>query len=116
MAACAVVVYRPGSGRPVVQVESADGRQYLPLDRDARIQVRGPLGITGVEVREGRVHIDRSPCENQQCVHMGWVGSRSGWVACLPNRVFVRVQRGAVGGVVRARTGPEEGGADARIW
>lgn len=115
VAASAAAVYHPGAGRPVVLVESPGGRQYLPLERDARLQVSGPLGVTGVEVREGRVHIDQSPCESKQCVHMGWVGPEVGWVACLPNRVFVRVQKGAVGGVVRIRTGPEEGGADARI-
>lgn len=114
--ASGVWVYRPGSGRPVIQVESSEGRQYLALGQDASLRVTGPLGVTGVEVHAGRVHIDHSPCANQQCVRMGWLGPEGGWVACLPNRVFVRVKKGAMGGVIRVRTAPEQGGPDARIW
>ena len=114
--ACGVTIYRPGGGETAVLVEASDGRQYHPLQKDARIAVPGPLGATVVEIRGGRVRIKESPCDNQVCVAMGWIGAEGGWAACLPNRVFVRVKQGRDSGTVRTKSQAEEGGADARTW
>jgi len=113
---CGITIYRPGGGEAVVLVEATDGRQYYPLRKDAQIAVPGPLGTTVVEIHGGRVRIAHSPCDNQICVAMGWIGAEGGWSACLPNRVFVRVKQGSDSGTVRTKSKAEEGGADARTW
>lgn len=114
--ACGITIYRPGGGESTVLVEAPDGRQYYPLRKDAQIPVPGPLGTTVVEIQGGRVRIKESPCDNQICVAMGWIGAEGGWSACLPNRVFVRVKQGGDSGTVRTKSKAEEGGADARTW
>lgn len=113
---CGFTIYRPGGGEPVALVETREGRRYFPLDQDAQIVVQGPLGSTVIGVHGGRVHIESSPCDNQTCVTMGWIGEEGGWVACLPNRVFVRVQKGMAEGLIRVKSAAEEGGTDARTW
>ena len=77
---------------PVAVVQSADGfYQVLPLDRDARVTVEGPLGTNVIEVSDGRVRCVESDCGNQVCVQTGWVGSPGEMVVCLPHRLTVQV-------------------------
>jgi hypothetical protein len=77
-----------------VSIENEDGTFLYPLDRDRRIDVGGPLGDTVVEIHDGRVHVDSSPCRDKICIAAGWLELTGQWTACLPNRVFVRVEGG----------------------
>lgn len=56
------------------------------------IDVPGPLGITQVEIRDGRVRVKADPSPRQLCVRQGWLAPGE-TALCLPNRVSV--QRGA---------------------
>ncbi|MDR3393577.1 MAG: NusG domain II-containing protein [Parasulfuritortus sp.] len=92
-AALIAALWGHGSNGDRVVIKQA-GRVFLEtsprLDRE--IQVPGPLGITQVEIRGGRVRIKSDPGLHQICVKQGWLGP--GQVAiCLPNRVSV--ERGA---------------------
>ncbi|HKK03635.1 MAG TPA: NusG domain II-containing protein [Gammaproteobacteria bacterium] len=77
------------------EVSAAGGHaQRLPLDRDATVAVRGRLGESRIELRDGEVRFTDSPCVGRLCVHAGWL-SRSGQVAaCLPNGVVLEVGGG----------------------
>ena len=80
------------AGAPTAVVQNADGfYRALPLDRDARVTVEGPLGTNVIEVAEGRVRCVESDCGNQVCVQTGWVGSPGEMVVCLPHRLTVQV-------------------------
>ncbi len=57
-----------------------------------RIDVPGPLGITQVEIRDGRVRVRADPSPRQLCVRQGWLAPGEA-ALCLPNKVSV--QRGA---------------------
>ncbi|MFP4509354.1 MAG: NusG domain II-containing protein [Spirochaetaceae bacterium] len=71
----------------------ADGRDYLyNLNEDRVFTVSGPIGETEVEIAGGRVRVPDSPCRDKICVSVGWVSNPGEWIACLPNRVFVRVE------------------------
>ena len=89
-----------------VEVEDARGISLFPLDENRTIQARGPLGITTVEIVHGGVFIDDSPCTNKVCIAMGTIRSTGQFVACLPNRVFVRITGGS----------PSSEALDAAIW
>jgi hypothetical protein len=56
------------------------------------IDVPGPLGITQVEIRDGRVRVKADPGARQRCVRQGWLAPGE-TALCLPNRVSV--ERGA---------------------
>ena len=63
----------------------------LPLLTDRIEEVKGPLGITQIEVKGGRAHILRSPCKNKICIKAGYIQYADRLAACIPNRVVVRI-------------------------
>lgn len=70
----------------------ASGIQYLlPLSQDGHLDLQGPVGETRVEVLDGEIFISHSDCRDKICISMGHVSTPSGWLACLPNRVFIKV-------------------------
>jgi hypothetical protein len=78
------------SGDVVIE---ASGTQWIyPLSVDRREAVHGPLGDTIVVIKGGKAWVEDSPCPDKLCVHMPPVSRPGQWIACLPNRVFVRVR------------------------
>ncbi len=100
------IVLTPSDGPLTVEVEDAGGKALYPLSEDREIAARGPLGITTVCIQHGGVRVEDSPCTNKVCIAMGTIRSTGQFVACLPNRVFVRITGG---------TPPAEA-PDASVW
>ena len=63
----------------------------LPLDKDQITHTKGPLGLTEIEIKKGRVRIIRSPCTNKVCIKSGYIRYADRLAACIPNRVVVRI-------------------------
>ena len=63
----------------------------LPLNQDQITHVKGPLGLTEIEVEKGRARIARSPCKNKVCIKSGYIRYADRLAACIPNRVVVRI-------------------------
>ncbi len=87
-----------------VVIYGPDAVARVPLADVAlrRVRVPGPLGETVVEIEGGVARIVESPCRAKVCMRMGIVSSPGDWVACVPNRVFVKVEAsGAVDAVTR---------------
>ena len=70
-----------------------------PLDRNQIIPVEGRLGVTQVEIRDGRARILRSPCKNKVCIKSGYIQYADRFAACIPNRVVVKIEGAAHSGV-----------------
>jgi len=69
-------------------IVNADGKEYeYSLMENKIYQVSGSLGITKIEVKDGRVRIIDSPCKNKTCIHQGW----GNHIICLPNDVIITV-------------------------
>ena len=76
-----VVVVRAG-GKVVAE---------LPLRHNRLLAVRGALGETLVEVRQGRVRIARDPSPKQYCVRQGWLTHPGETALCLPNQTSISI-------------------------
>lgn len=79
---------------PTAAVVNAGGKQVarLPLDRATTYDVRGPLGITHIEIQPGRARVAADPGPRQYCVKQGWL-TRSGAAAiCAPNEVTLQLE------------------------
>ena len=63
----------------------------LPLDQDQKTHVKGPIGLTEIEVKNGRARIIRSPCKNKICIKSGYIRYADRLAACIPNRVVIRI-------------------------
>ena len=73
-----------------VLIEGKNQKWVFPLEAEETVQVKGPLGETVIRIHEREAWVESSPCENQTCVAMGHINW--GWVACLPNSVFFRIE------------------------
>ena len=63
----------------------------LPLGIDQTTNIKGLLGTTAIEVKKSQVRIIRSPCKNKICIKSGYIRYADRIVACIPNRVVVRI-------------------------
>ena len=71
----------------------------VPLGKNQIIPVEGKLGVTHVEIIDGRAHIHSSPCKNKICIKSGFIQSTNRVAACLPNRVVLKIQSNSIQGV-----------------
>jgi hypothetical protein len=94
IALSAASVYGPGKGRADVAITGRDGEWIYPLSVDRDVSVAGPLGDTYIEIRGKSARITDSPCPNKTCIAAGAIAKPGQWLACLPNRVFVRIEGG----------------------
>ncbi|MCL2129420.1 MAG: NusG domain II-containing protein [Treponema sp.] len=92
MAAIAVTAYSGKSSPSQVVIRSPEKTWVYPLDTDIIINIKGVIGETTVEIKNGRAAIISSPCEGQTCVTTGYLSKNGHWAACLPNMVFVLVE------------------------
>lgn len=70
-----------------------DGKLFGEYDLAAarRIETPGPLGVTMVEIADGRVRIARDPSPRQYCVRAGWLSEVGQTAICLPNRTSIEL-------------------------
>jgi hypothetical protein len=66
----------------------------VPLGRDQRIEVAGPLGISIIEIQSRKVRIASDPSPRQYCVRQGWLQQAGEIALCLPNQVSVELVGG----------------------
>lgn len=86
-----LLVLNRQSGTRYVQMTGETGEWIAPLNKDAEYQIPGPLGITYMHIHNGTAAIVDSPCKNKLCILAGAISEPNQWVACLPNKVFVRI-------------------------
>lgn len=80
--------------RIIIQVDGVD-KYTFPLYQDGRnedIEIQGHQGITLVHLAEDRVWVVDSACPDKICVKTGWTNSTGKPIACLPNRVIVKIK------------------------
>ena len=83
---------RPGDAQTlVIHIADQPAKEY-PLNKDQIIDVRGALGSSLVEIRQGKARFIHSQCRNQFCVFHGWLTIPGDTTACLPNQISIRLQ------------------------
>lgn len=87
-----------GSPARAQVIVSGERALALDLSRDGEHDVPGPIGVTRVEVRGGKVRVLSSPCPRHVCRHGGWIGAPGTLLVCLPNELVIRVPGESPGG------------------
>jgi len=85
-------VYAERGGEAVLYIQNQSKVWIYPLSKEQEVDIPGPLGLTHVHIKDGTAFVESSPCRDKICIHMGRISRNGEWVACLPNRVFLRVQ------------------------
>lgn len=63
----------------------------LPLEKNDKVIVEGDVSEMIIVIKNGRVHVDYSGCDNQICVHEGEKNQEYDVITCLPNRIYIRI-------------------------
>ncbi len=63
----------------------------VPLSRDQKIEVPGPLGISIIAIQHRKARIASDPSPRQYCVRQGWLEQAGEIALCLPNQVSVEL-------------------------
>lgn len=63
----------------------------VSLTRDREVTVKGPLGPSTLQIKDGKVRFVSSPCRNKLCIHSGWLSRGGEFAACLPNHISIVV-------------------------
>ena len=62
-----------------------------PIDQPNSVDLDGPLGLTRLIIDEQGVRIADSPCPRKICIAMGSAKRTGDLLACVPNRILVRI-------------------------
>ncbi|HUX20801.1 MAG TPA: NusG domain II-containing protein [Spirochaetia bacterium] len=90
--AFSVFAYSGRSGTPMVDIQGASGHWIYPIDVNRTVEVAGPLGETMISIHDSRVLFVESPCPDKLCIRAPALTKIGEWNACLPNRVFARIE------------------------
>jgi hypothetical protein len=82
---------RGGTGDRVIVERDGSILFTAPLAEDRTVPLPGPLGETVLAIRRGEARILSSPCRHHVCLGMGGIRERGHLIACLPNRLLVRI-------------------------
>lgn len=63
----------------------------LSLRLNQTVTVKGALGPTEIEIRQGQIRISRDPSPRQYCVQQGWLQRAGQTAICLPNQVSIEL-------------------------
>lgn len=88
----AYFVYGSTGEEKMVYIEGVEGAWVFSLEDTTGITVHGPIGETKVVIENGSARVVSSPCHQQICVSSGTISRPGSWIACLPNRVFIRIE------------------------
>lgn len=83
--------YTGAEKNPSVVIEASGAKWIYPLREDREVRVSGPLGEELIRIEAGQAYVVSSPCPNKICIQQGRISRPGQWIACLPNRVFLRV-------------------------
>lgn len=74
-----------------VTITGPAGETRASLSQDATFQIAGAQGVVVVCIEDRTVRVTESSCPDQVCVHTGALRAPGSVIACVPNRVVVRV-------------------------
>ncbi len=79
-----------GQSSLLVKVSAAGEETSYSLDEDAKI----PLGEGNLLcIENGEVFMQEADCPDQVCVRMGRIRRPGEMILCLPNQIWVRIER-----------------------
>lgn len=81
------LLWRGGQADRVVVRRDGELVAELPLTIGKRIEIRGPIGTTVIEIQPGRARVLSDPGPRQYCVKQGWLSSANAVAICAPNHV-----------------------------
>lgn len=89
-----VFVAQNTEGTMQVKITTEQGDFIYPLNKDKNLAFEGPVGTTSIKIFDSKVDVLQSPGRKQICVNAKYIEKNGQWLACLPNKVFLRILGG----------------------
>jgi hypothetical protein len=55
------------------------------------LKILGKIGVSAIDIQQGKVRFKQSPCNSQYCVHQGWLQHAGQVAICIPNQVSIEL-------------------------
>lgn len=68
-----------------------DGKLIREYDLSKKDDEYFDFNNTIVEVKGGKIRIEKNDCPNGQCVHKGWISHSSETIVCIPKRIIIEI-------------------------
>jgi len=81
------------SGSAVLIITSPSGEYVYDLNVNRELKIKGAIGISRIKIKDGYASFTDSPCPNKTCVQCAPIHDNLEWIACMPNQVFIRIER-----------------------
>ncbi|MEW6608492.1 MAG: NusG domain II-containing protein [bacterium] len=75
----------------IVEIQTPTEVKRVSLSKQQTIFAHGALGTTTIEIKEKKVRVINSPCLQKLCVKMGWKDKNGQIIACIPNKIVVKI-------------------------
>lgn len=83
----------------------------LETDRDISLYDGAGVEVMKVMIKDSKIWVEESDCSLQYCVLRGAIQEEGEWIICLPNKVFIVIQRPGA-----ETAGPLSGDVDAEVF
>ena len=74
-----------------VMIQSEGDDQLYDMAEHAIRSLRGPKGLSEVEIGSSGIRMRTSSCRFQRCVHRGWIRRQGDMIVCIPNQILVTI-------------------------
>ncbi len=64
---------------------------FLKLSENRKIKIKGAKGYLILQIKNNKVRVIYSTCPNKICVKSGWISKKGEVIACIPNRIIVKI-------------------------
>lgn len=80
------------SGKQIEIFVDGNLKFIYSLNDDRTITIEGNIGISTIEIKDGRIRMVYSPCPDKLCMKQGFIKGKGESIICVPNRIVIRIK------------------------
>ncbi|AIN94040.1 NusG domain II-containing protein [Treponema putidum] len=86
-------IYSADNSTLYLSVHTPKGNWIYPMDTDISFEVEGETGPVNIRIEKNEAFVVSSTCLNKTCITAPKLKNHGDWNACLPNKVFLSVEK-----------------------
>ena len=89
----ALFIYSSDNSALYLSVRTPKGDWIYPMNTDISFVVEGETGPVSIKIENNEAFVVSSTCSNKTCITAPKLKNYGDWNACLPNKVFLSVEK-----------------------
>lgn len=89
----ALFIYSSDNSALYLSVRTPKGDWIYPMNTDISFVVEGETGPVSIRIENNEAFVVSSTCSNKTCITAPKLKNHGDWNACLPNKVFLSVEK-----------------------